>query len=114
MTDCVFCRIAEGDVDAERVAEGSEWIAFRDLDPRAPTHVLVIPRRHVRSLEELTSESRALAGTLLLACREVAEREGVSESGYRVVTNTNADGGQSVPHLHFHVLGGRAMRWPPG
>ncbi|MGH7539614.1 MAG: histidine triad nucleotide-binding protein [Gemmatimonadota bacterium] len=114
MTDCVFCRIAEGSMDAERVAEGTEWLAFRDRDPRAPTHVLVVPREHVGSLNDLAAEERELAGTLLLACRDVAGQEGLAESGYRVVANTNADGGQSVPHLHFHVLGGRPMRWPPG
>lgn len=114
MTDCLFCRIAGGEIEAERVAEGPEWVAFRDLDPQAPVHVLVIPRRHVGSLDALEGDDRRIAGTLLLACREVARQEGVAESGYRVVTNTSADGGQSVPHLHFHVLGGRAMRWPPG
>jgi histidine triad (HIT) family protein len=114
MTDCLFCRIVEGAIDADRVEDEADWIAIRDINAQAPTHVLVIPRRHVESLEALNAESRALAGELLLACRKIARREGLSEPGYRVVINTNDDGGQTVPHLHLHVLGGRFMRWPPG
>ena len=114
MTDCLFCQIVEGVLDAERVEDEVDWIAIRDINAQAPTHVLVIPRRHVESLEALNTESRELAGELLLACRRIARREGLSESGYRVVINTNDDGGQTVPHLHLHVLGGRFMRWPPG
>ncbi len=115
MTDeCVFCRIATGELPADVVAESDEWIAFRDLDPQAPVHVLVIPRAHVASLNDLDAARRELAGELLLAARGVAEREGLAEDGYRVVTNTQERAGQSVFHLHLHVLGGRAMRWPPG
>lgn len=114
MTGCLFCGIAKGERSAERVAEGERWVAIRDIDPQAPTHVLVIPREHVESLDTLDPSHRALAGELLLAAREVARREGVADRGYRVVANTNAEGGQTVPHLHLHVLGGRSMRWPPG
>ncbi|WP_419161807.1 HIT domain-containing protein [Candidatus Palauibacter sp.] len=111
MTDCVFCGIATGAIDATLVAEGEGWVAFRDLEPQAPAHVLVVPRAHVSSLTALSSE--ALGGELLIACATVARAEGLTD-GYRVVTNTGADGGQAVPHLHFHVLGGRRMGWPPG
>ena len=111
MTDCVFCAIATGAIPAEIVAESEAWIAFRDLQPQAPVHVLVIPREHVPSLAALSSGG--LGGELLLACAEVACSEGLDD-GYRVVTNTGDDGGQAVPHLHFHVLGGRGMGWPPG
>ena len=108
---CLFCRIAAGEMGTAFVAEGEAWVAFRDIDPRAPEHVLVVPRAHVSSLAELADE--ALAADLLLACASVARQLGM-EAGYRVVTNIGSDGGQAVLHLHFHVLGGRRMRWPPG
>ena len=111
MTDCVFCAIATGAIPAEIVAEAEGWIAFRDLQPQAPVHVLVVPREHVPSLAALSSGG--LGGELLLACARVARSESL-EDGFRVVTNTGEDGGQAVPHLHFHVLGGRRMGWPPG
>ena len=110
--DCLFCRIARGEIPATRVAETSTCVAFRDLHPQAPVHVLVIPRAHVASLD--AAESGAMLGDVLLLAAEVARREGVAASGYRVVLNTNGDGGQTVHHLHAHVLGGRAMHWPPG
>lgn len=112
MSDCLFCRIARGDIPAAFVAENDEAVAFRDISPQAPLHVLVIPRRHVDSLA--TADDGALLGSLLVMAADVARTEGVAESGYRVVVNTNADGGQSVAHLHLHVLGGRHMTWPPG
>jgi len=113
MTECVFCGIARGEIEAKVVAEGPEWLAFRDLQPKAPTHVLVVPKRHVAGVDTLGGEDVALVGTLLAACRRVAETEGL-EGGFRIVTNVGEDGGQSVRHLHFHVLGGRHMGWPPG
>lgn len=113
MTDCVFCGIANGDIEAKVVAEGPEWLAFHDLQPKAPTHVLVVPKRHLESVDALGQEDAELAGTLLAACGAVAAVEGL-EGGYRVVTNVGEDGGQSVPHFHLHVLGGRRMGWPPG
>lgn len=112
--DCLFCRIVDGEMDSQVVLEGEEWLAFRDINPQAPTHVLVVPREHVASLNELGEEDRGLVGELMLAARRVAESEGVADQGYRVVTNTKEKAGQSVFHLHLHVLGGRAMRWPPG
>lgn len=109
---CLFCRIASGEIPATKVAESDRCLAFRDITPQAPTHVLVIPRAHVESLNQF--DDPALAAELLAMARDVAAADGLAERGYRVVINTNADGGQTVFHLHLHVLGGRAMRWPPG
>lgn len=109
---CIFCRIASGEIPAARVAESDAAVAFRDLNPQAPVHVLVVPRRHVASLAD-AAEGDEL-GALLLLAREVARLEGIAASGYRVVTNSGADAGQTVHHLHLHVLGGRALGWPPG
>jgi histidine triad (HIT) family protein len=115
MTDtCLFCRIVRGEIPADVVLDRDDVLAFRDIDPKAPTHVLVIPKRHVRSVSEVTADMSSLAGSLLVAVRDVAQAEGVSESGFRVVTNAGHDGGQAVDHLHFHVLGGRPLGWPPG
>lgn len=110
---CLFCRIASGDIPATIVAEGEHWIAFRDIEPQAPVHALIIPRRHIASLDALSLDERDLVGDLALAAAEIARLEGIEE-GYRVVTNIGEQGGQSVSHLHFHVLGGRRMSWPPG
>jgi histidine triad (HIT) family protein len=109
MSDCIFCRIVAGEIPSQRVAEGDGWIAIRDINPAAPVHVLVLPRRHVDSLAALGNGDGALAGTLLLAARDVARQEGVGESGYRTVINTGPDGGQTVAHLHVHVIGGRQL-----
>lgn len=111
---CLFCRIASGEQDADVVADEDRWMAFRDINPQAPTHVLVVPKRHVGSLDDLERGDRDLAAELLLAARRVARREGLADDGYRLVANTGRRAGQSVPHLHFHVLGGRSMKWPPG
>ena len=112
MSDCLFCRIAAGDIPATKVAEDETYLAFRDIDPQAPTHVLVIPRAHLASLNE-ASDAKVLGGLLLFA-KDVAANEGLAERGYRVVLNTNSEAGQTVFHIHAHVLGGRTMRWPPG
>ena len=111
--DCLFCRIASGEAEAEIVDEDDRWVAFRDVNPQAPTHVLVIPREHVENLNDVEPGGEELLGELLMAVRRVAESEGLDE-GYRVVANNERQAGQSVFHLHFHVLGGRAMGWPPG
>jgi histidine triad (HIT) family protein len=111
--DCIFCRIASGEIPADVVAEGLEWLAFRDLSPQAPTHVLVIPRGHVTSLDDPGAGVIGFGDALLAGCRKAAEATGVA-GGYRVVTNTGPEGGQEVMHLHLHVLGGRQMGWPPG
>jgi histidine triad (HIT) family protein len=110
--DCLFCKIVRGEIPANVVQRTGRLLAFRDINPQAPTHLLVIPVDHVASLEE--ANDGALLGELLLFTRTLAREAGLAERGYRVVFNTNADGGQTVSHLHAHVLGGRAMRWPPG
>jgi histidine triad (HIT) family protein len=109
---CVFCRIVRGEIPATEVYRTPGLVAIRDVSPQAPTHVLIIPVEHVDSLNAV--EDGALLGELLLAARDIARKERVDVRGYRLVINTNADGGQSVGHLHVHVLGGRAMGWPPG
>lgn len=111
---CVFCRIVAGELPADRVGEGESWIAFRDLNPQAPVHLLVVPRDHIESLSALDESQVGLAGELLRAAAKMARSEGLTSAGYRVVTNTGHDGGQSVAHLHLHVLGGRVFDWPPG
>lgn len=108
-TECIFCRIVRGDFGTTFVAESEHGVAFRDLDPKAPTHVLVVPRRHVESLNELEPSEDGLVGDLLRLSTEVARREGIVDSGYRVLTNVGPDAGQSVFHLHFHVLGGHPL-----
>lgn len=109
---CLFCRIVAGEIPATEVYRTPTLVAIRDIGPQAPTHVLVIPRRHIESLND--AEDGALLGELLLAGRHIARMEHIDARGYRLVINTNADAGQSVPHLHVHVLGGRSMAWPPG
>jgi histidine triad (HIT) family protein len=110
--DCLFCRIVRKEIPAKLVHESADCIAFRDIDPKAPVHVLVVPREHVSSLNEMTDP--ALVGRLALVAAEIARKEGIAESGYRTVINTNRDAGQTVFHVHLHLLGGRAMHWPPG
>ena len=115
MTDCIFCRIAAGEIPATIVLKSDEAIAFRDTDPRAPTHVLVIPTAHVAAVRDAhRPDGERLLGRLLAFTAEVATGLGLDAGGYRIVTNTGPDAGQSVDHLHFHLLGGRRMSWPPG
>ena len=110
--DCLFCRIVAGEIPAEVVFEDETVLVFRDINPRAPTHVLAIPRRHVESAADLTDADGDLLTALFGALRRVAEEAGLK--GYRIVSNVGAESGQSVFHLHFHLLGGRSMTWPPG
>lgn len=114
MPDCIFCRIVRSEISADIVAESADALAFRDLDPKAPVHVLIIPRRHVASVRELADagDSGEL-GSLLAWATEVARAVGIDEHGYRLITNTGDFGGQSVHHLHFHLLGGRQLGWTP-
>jgi histidine triad (HIT) family protein len=114
MTDCLFCKIADGRIPAGLLHQDAEVVAFEDIDPQAPFHALVIPRLHLARLGDLAPEHDALVGKLLRVAAQLARARGVDEPGYRVVVNTNADGGQVVFHLHLHVLGGRRMGWPPG
>lgn len=111
---CLFCKIVAGSIPADVVLETDDVLAFRDIAPQAPTHVLVIPKKHIASLGSADDVDVRLLGAVLAAARDVARAEGVTDSGFRAVTNTGADGGQAVHHLHVHVLGGRAMGWPPG
>jgi histidine triad (HIT) family protein len=108
-TDCIFCRIARGELGTEFVAENRSAVAFRDIQPHAPTHVLVVPRTHLDSLKHLGTADDGLAGELLALAAEVAHREGIADSGYRVLINTGSDAGQTVLHLHLHVLGGKRL-----
>ncbi len=112
MSDCIFCKVANGDISAQVVKRAEGMVAFRDINPQAPTHLLVVPTHHVASLNDVRDD--ALLGRLLGFARDAAREAGIAEKGYRVVVNTNPDAGQTVFHLHLHVLGGRAMRWPPG
>jgi histidine triad (HIT) family protein len=113
MSDCLFCRIVAGEVPSKMVHEDEDVVAFHDVNPQAPVHVLVIPRRHVASLDETAAGDGELLGKLLLTVRQLARDLEIGE-GYRVVTNCGASAGQSVFHIHFHLLGGRPMGWPPG
>ncbi|MBA3338519.1 MAG: histidine triad nucleotide-binding protein [Geodermatophilaceae bacterium] len=112
--DCLFCKIVAGDVPADIVHESETTLAFRDLEPQAPVHVLVIPKQHQPTAGVLVAADPGAMADVLAAARDVAAGEGVAESGYRLVINTGADAQQSVFHAHIHVLGGRAMQWPPG
>jgi histidine triad (HIT) family protein len=111
---CIFCKLAKGLVRADIIYQDSELLAFRDIHPQAPVHVLIIPRTHITALWDADDTDAVLMGRLLLAANTIAEQEGINESGYRVVTNAGSDAGQSVDHLHLHVLGGRKLEWPPG
>ena len=110
--DCLFCRIARKEIPANIVFENDQYVAFRDINPQAPLHVLVVPREHVVSLNEATDAG--LIGGLSLVAAQLAKRDGVAEAGYRTVINTNRDAGQTVFHVHLHLLGGRVLGWPPG
>ena len=111
---CLFCKIAAKQIPAKILFEDDDLVAFHDINPGAPTHVLVIPKEHIVSISDGKPEHTTLLGKLLLATARVAEETGIAQSGYRVVTNTGPNAGQSVLHLHLHVLGGRALAWPPG
>lgn len=114
MSDCLFCAIGAGDIPADVVYRDDAVVAFRDITPQAPVHVLVIPVAHHENAAALAAADPALAGTLLDVAGRIADQEGLAATGYRIVTNTGAGAGQSVPHVHLHVLGGRALTWPPG
>jgi histidine triad (HIT) family protein len=114
MTDCLFCKMVSGDIKPAVVYENDHVLAFRDIRPQAPVHVLVIPKRHIPTLDDLPESDSALANELLQAVKKVARAEGIAETGFRTVINCRGDSGQEVYHLHLHVLGGRPMSWPPG
>ncbi|HEY3248110.1 MAG TPA: histidine triad nucleotide-binding protein [bacterium] len=114
MTGCLFCKIVAGEIPAQRVYEDDVVIAIRDINPQAPVHVLILPRRHLASVSEIEGADPELMHRIGVAAATLAAQEGIAERGYRLLTNTGPDGGQAVAHLHFHLLGGRAMGWPPG
>ena len=114
MPDCLFCKIASGKIAADMIYQDEAVVGFRDVNPKAPTHVLFIPRTHIATLNDLTPEDAELVGRLYLAAKHVAGEAKLAQRGYRTVINCNADAGQSVFHIHLHLLGGRMMTWPPG
>ena len=114
MSDCLFCKIVSGEIPCDKLYENDKLVAFRDIEPKAPTHILVIPKKHIRSINELEISDQNLAGEILLAAKEIASIENIESSGYRTIFNTNSDGGQTVYHIHMHVMGGRQLHWPPG
>ncbi len=111
---CLFCQIANGEIPSKIVYENDTVLAFEDVNPQAPTHILVIPRNHIESLNELTPDQAGLMGELILTAKDIARERGIADDGYRIVANCNAQGGQTVFHVHLHLLGGRFMQWPPG
>lgn len=114
MSDCIFCKIVAGDIPSTKVHEDDQVLAFRDLHPQAPTHILIIPKRHIATLNDLQEGDEALVGRIFLVAKQLAAQEGLAEAGYRTVFNCNRAGGQEVYHIHLHLLGGRQMTWPPG
>ncbi len=114
MSDCIFCRIVDGDIPANMVYQDADLIAFRDIAPAAPTHILVVPRKHIGTVAEAIQTDEPLVSKMLLVATQIAASEKVDAGGYRLVFNTGKDGGQSVFHVHVHLLAGRAMAWPPG
>ncbi len=113
-SDCLFCKILAGDIPADVIYESDSAIAFRDINPQAPTHVLIIPRQHVATINDIDDEHHELLGSLFSAAKAIAADEGLADDGYRVVMNCNESAGQTVFHLHLHLLGGRTFHWPPG
>lgn len=114
MTDCLFCKMVAGEIEPDKVFESDELLAFRDINPQAPTHILVISKKHIATTNDLSEADESLVGQMVLAAQKIAVDEGIAESGYRLVLNCNQHGGQSVDHIHIHILGGRQMMWPPG
>lgn len=112
--DCLFCKILSGEIPADIIHETETTIAFRDISPKAPTHVLIIPRKHIATINDIEAEHESLVGSLYTAARDIAASEGLADDGYRVVMNCNEAAGQTVFHLHLHLLGGRQLGWPPG
>jgi histidine triad (HIT) family protein len=112
--DCMFCRIIAGEIPSTKVYEDATAYAFRDINPQAPTHVLIIPKEHIESLNDASQSDEALLGHLMRLAPKIANQEGIAENGYRTLINTGAESGQTVSHIHVHLLGGRPMAWPPG
>ena len=114
MSDCLFCRIAEKKIPARIIYEDDRAVAFEDITPQAPVHTLVIPKKHIATILDVTADDHGLVGHLFKVAATITKEKGIAEKGFRLVMNTNSDGGQTVFHIHLHILGGRAMHWPPG
>lgn len=114
MTDCLFCKIRDGEIPCDKVYEDDDVIAFKDVNPQAPTHVLVVPRKHIATINDLEEDDVNIIGAMMLAAKEIAAAEDIAEDGYRLVLNCNSKAGQTVFHIHLHLLGGRTLVWPPG
>ena len=112
--DCLFCKIVSGEIPADIVYQDEQVLAFRDISPQAPTHILTIPKRHITTINDIAEEDAALIGQMVLTAKKLAAQEGLTEDGYRLTMNCNENGGQTVYHIHLHLLGGRRMNWPPG
>ncbi|WP_131782609.1 histidine triad nucleotide-binding protein [Legionella gresilensis] len=112
--DCLFCKIAQGEIKANIIYEDKNMIAFHDIHPQAPTHILIIPKKHISTINDAEHTDEQLLGQMILKARDIAKAQQLSESGYRLIFNVNAGGGQAVYHIHLHLLGGRQMMWPPG
>lgn len=114
MEDCIFCKIANKEINSEILYEDEFVVAFKDLEPQAPVHILIVPKKHIASLNELTAADAELLARIVLAAQKLAKDNGIAERGYRLVNNCGIEGGQTIGHLHFHLLGGREMLWPAG
>ena len=112
--DCLFCKIVAGEIPSSKVYEDDYVFAFRDIEPQAPVHILIVPKEHIASANELNEENSAIVSRIFLAAAKIAKDENIAADGYRIVNNCGKDGGQTVGHLHFHMLGGRSLAWPPG
>ncbi len=111
---CLFCKIVAGEIPSDKVYEDDEVLAFRDIHPAAPVHILVIPKKHIATMNDATVEDQAVLGKMMLVAKDIAAQEGVAEAGFRLSLNTNKQGGQDIYHIHLHILAGRQMTWPPG
>jgi histidine triad (HIT) family protein len=114
MPDCIFCKIIKGEIPSKKVYEDKEIFAFEDINPKAPIHILIIPKRHIDKSLDVKEEDKELIGSIFMTANRLAKEKGIAESGFRLVVNCNRDSGQDVFHVHFHLLGGRRMKWPPG
>ncbi len=114
MEDCIFCKIIKGEIPCEKIYEDDIVLSFKDISPGAPSHVLIIPKKHISSLNEVTDEDSKIIAHVFIVLKEIVKKLGINETGYRIVSNCGEEGGQTVEHIHFHVLGGRTLQWPPG
>ena len=114
MADCLFCKIINKEINSDILFEDDDVLAFRDINPQAPTHILIVPKKHISTINDLQQEDEALTGKIILTAQSLVKQENIDENGYRLVFNCNSEGGQEVYHIHMHLLGGRQMQWPPG